>query len=381
MFNIKLLNKIAKIGTDNFSENMYCVSENSDPADAILVRSADLHQFPLNPELKCIARAGAGVNNIPIDKCGDAGVVVFNTPGANANGVKELVIASLLLASRDIYGGIKWSETLAGDPEAAQKVEKGKSMFAGNEIFGKTLGIVGLGAIGRLVANAAVALGMNVIGYDPYLSKSAAAQLDNLVIKSDGYDELFAVSDYISIHVPSTSETKGMFDSASFKKMKDGVKLINLSRADLVNSSDLISALETNKVAKYIVDFPTPDIIAKHKNIITIPHLGASTDESEDNCAIMAAKQTIDYLENGNIVNSVNYPFLNLLRSAKYRVCVLGKNFDPAKISDLIPALTGSANSSNNNYSYAVFDTDHLIEDSIVTKIQAVSGVIKLIVL
>ena len=374
MYNVQLMNKIAKIGTDNFDLGKYNVGEDVTAPDAILVRSADLHETAFGAELKCIARAGAGVNNIPVDKCADNGIVVFNTPGANANGVKEIVIAGLFLASRDIVGGIEWAKTLEGDPDAAKKVEKGKSQFAGCEIMGKTLGVIGLGAIGRLVANAADALGMNVVGYDPYLSEAAAAQLNTGVKKAASYDEVFAVADYLTLHIPATAETKGMFNTETFAKMKDGVKLLNFSRADLVVSSDLIAALEGGKVAKYVVDFPTVDVIGAHKNIVAIPHLGASTEESEDNCAVMAAKQTIDYLENGNVINSVNFPRVTLDRSGDVRVCVLYKDTESDDIAKVVGKVVGMASGKKGNYGYAIFD---VAGEASLDAVKAVNGVIR----
>lgn len=368
------MNKIAKVGTDNFDLAKYNVGEGVTAPDAILVRSADLHETAFGAELKCIARAGAGVNNIPVEKCADNGIVVFNTPGANANGVKEIVIAGLFLASRDIVGGIEWAKTLEGDPDAAKKVEKGKSQFAGCEIMGKTLGVIGLGAIGRLVANAADALGMNVVGYDPYLSEAAAAQLNAGVKKAASYDEVFAAADYLTLHIPATAETKGMFNTATFAKMKDGVKLLNFSRADLVVSADLIAALESGKVAKYVVDFPTAEVIGAHKNIVAIPHLGASTEESEDNCAVMAAKQTIDYLENGNVINSVNFPRVTLDRSGDVRVCVLFKDAEADEIAKVVGKTVGMASGKKGNYGYAIFD---IAGEASLDAVKAVNGVIR----
>ncbi len=376
MNNIKLMNKIAAVGTDIFDRAKYNVGEDVENADAMLVRSADLHETDFTG-IKCIARAGAGVNNIPCDKCADEGIVVFNTPGANANGVKEIVLSALFLAARDIVGGIEWAKDLKGDPDAAKKVEKGKSAFAGTEILGKTLGVVGLGAIGRLVANAAVALGMKVVGYDPYLSEAAAAQLNAAVVKAASYDEVFASADYVTLHIPATAETKGMFNAATFAKMKDGVKMLNFSRADLVVSEDIIAALESGKVSKYIVDFPTPEIIDAHANIVAIPHLGASTAESEDNCAVMAVNQTLDYLENGNIVNSVNFPRLTMDRAAKNRVCVLTKCADAAAVAAAVGACAASAAAAKGDYGYAMFDTDAAPD---VDKIAAVAGVLKVFV-
>lgn len=369
------MNKIAKIGTDNFDPAKYTVGEDVESPSAILVRSADLHEFDFPASVKAVARAGAGVNNIPLDKCADNGIVVFNTPGANANGVKEIVLSALFLASRDIVGGIDWAKMLKGDADAAKKVEKGKSQFAGCEILGKTLGVIGLGAIGRLVANAADALGMKVIGYDPYLSDAAKAALATSVAIAASYDEIYASADYITLHIPATAETKGMFNASAFAKMKDGVKFLNFSRADLVNSADIIAALESGRIAKYIVDFPTPEIIDAHKNILAIPHLGASTAESEDNCAVMAAKQVIDYLENGNLVNAVTYPRLVLDRKGAKRLCVLSKNADIAKINAAVGSYVQSANAAKGDYGYAVYDADSF-SDAAVNAVKAVSGVI-----
>ena len=380
MFNIQLMNKIAKIGTDNFDAAKYTVGEDVANADGILVRSADLHETAFPETLKCIARAGAGVNNIPLDKCADAGIVVFNTPGANANGVKEIVLAGLFLAARDIVGGIEWAKTLEGDADAAKKVEKGKSSFAGGEIMGKTLGVVGLGAIGRLVANAADALGMNVVGYDPYLSEEAAKLLNPAVKKAASYDEVYASADYVTLHIPATADTKGMFNKDVFAKMKDGVKLLNFSRDALVKTADLIDALDSGKVAKYVVDFPTAETIGVHKNIIAIPHLGASTEESEDNCAVMAAKQTIDYLENGNIVNSVNYPKLVLDRAGAKRICVLAKNADIARINEVVGKCVQSASATKGDYLYAVYDVE-ADNDVCPCCVGKVDGVIKTVIL
>ena len=369
------MNKIAKIGTDNFDPAKYTVAEEIDNPSALLVRSADLHEFDFPASVKAVARAGAGVNNIPLDKCADNGIVVFNTPGANANGVKEIVISALFLASRDIVGGIEWAKGLKGDPDAAKKVEKGKSQFAGCEILGKTLGVIGLGAIGRLVANAADALGMKVIGYDPYLSDAAKALLAPSVQIAGSYEDIYASADYLTLHIPATAETKGMFNASVFAKMKDGVKVLNFSRADLVNSADILAALESGKVAKYIVDFPTPEIIDAHKNIVAIPHLGASTEESEDNCAVMAVKQIIDYFENGNLVNAVTYPRLVLDRKGAARICVLSKDADEDKINAAAGACIQSANATKGAYGYAVYDVD-AASDATVAAIKAVDGVI-----
>ncbi len=372
------MNKISKLGTDIFDKTKYELAEETTAPTAMLVRSASLHDTDFPKTLRCIARAGAGVNNIPLDRCADEGIVVFNTPGANANAVKELVIAAMLLAARDVIGGVEWATTLLDDPDAAKKVEKGKSAFAGNEIAGKTLGIVGLGAIGRLVANAAVALGMRVVGHDPYLSDAAKAQLDVTVKTVDSFDEVYAAADYITLHVPATPTTVGMINAKAIAAMKDGVKILNLARADLVASADMLAALEGGKVAKYVVDFPTADIIGKHKNIIAIPHLGASTEEAEDNCAMMAVRQTVDYLENGNIKNSVNYPNVSLPRTAKKRICVLARagNGDAIKaaVNDAVGAVNAFTGAERGNYAYYIFDTDATVT---LDGIAAADGVIK----
>ncbi|MBQ1966616.1 MAG: 3-phosphoglycerate dehydrogenase, partial [Clostridia bacterium] len=302
---IKTMNKIADIGLDELDRSRYTISDATDNPDAIMVRSASLHDMDFGYKLTAIVRCGAGVNNIPVDKCAEKGVIVFNTPGANANGVKELTVAALLLASRDIYGGIKWAKGLTGD-DVAKQVEKGKSAFAGNELLGKTLGVIGLGAIGGMVAHAGMQLGMKVIGCDPFITVDAAWHLSRHVDKASSYDEVFANADYITLHVPSTKDTKGMINAEIIAKMKDGVRIVNISRADLVNADDLKAALESGKVKAYVTDFPTEETI-NTKGIVTIPHLGASTSESEDNCAVMAAQQLDDFLQNGNITNSVNY--------------------------------------------------------------------------
>ena len=380
MYNILLLNKISKHGTDRFDGAKYAVSDACDNPDAIMVRSASMHTYPFGSSLRAIARAGAGVNNIPIDECASKGIVVFNTPGANANAVKELTIAALLLASRDIVGGIGWASTL---PEnAAAAVEKGKSKFAGVELRGKTLGIIGLGAIGGMVANTAVALGMNVIGFDPFMSVDAAWRLSSAVKKAADFDEIYRESDFISLHTPATKDTKGMINAESIAKMKDGVRIVKIARADLVNSDDVKKAIADGKIAKYVVDFPTDDTVGA-ENIITIPHLGASTEESEDNCAIMAADQLIDFLENGNIKNSVNYPTVILDRGNCSRICILHKNI-PAMISSVATKIAGKGlniehmqNASKGDFAYTVVDVDEHIPDDIVNDCMTIDGVIR----
>ena len=360
MKNIQLLNKIAKVGLAKFPAD-YNIAEAIDAPDGIMVRSAVMHDMPLPQSLLGIARAGAGVNNIPLEKCADAGIVVFNTPGANANGVKELTVCALLLAARNIVGGINWAQSLDPTTDVAKAVEKGKSAFAGTELRGKTLGVVGLGAIGGMVANTALALGMNVIGCDPFLSVDAAWHLDPRIVKAASFDELFATADYLSLHVPATKDTKGMVNVTSLATMKDGAKIINLARADLVVAQDVIAALQSGKLSAYVTDFPTPDFIGV-KGAVTIPHLGASTEESEDNCAVMAAEQLADYLENGNVVNSVNFPALSMPRTGESRVCVLHKNI-PNVIATLSAAISAKghnienmASKSKGDYAYTMFD-------------------------
>ncbi len=377
--NILTVNKISHVGTDEF-DGKYTVSDSCENPDAIMVRSASLHEMEMPESLLAIARAGAGVNNIPIEKCAEQGIVVFNTPGANANAVKELAIAALLLASRDIIGGVSWASALEGDDIAAQ-VEKGKKAFAGHEIAGKTLGVVGLGAIGVKVANAAHSLEMNVLGYDPYISLKSAWNLSRSIENAATLDEIYENSDIICIHAPLNDETRHFVNAQSIAKMKDGVIIINLSRADLVNDADIAAALETGKVGKYITDFPNAETV-KMKNCICIPHLGASTAESEDNCAYMAAHELIDYLENGNIVNSVNLPSVELPRTTVVRICVIHKN-QPAilsKLSSLISNqginISNMINRSRGDYAYTIIDCDKNISDETIEMIKG-DGIIR----
>ncbi|HAG05041.1 MAG TPA: 3-phosphoglycerate dehydrogenase, partial [Lachnospiraceae bacterium] len=309
MFNILTLNKISKVGLEVLNDNYNVADEINDP-DAILLRSFKMHDYDIPKTVKAVARCGAGVNNIPLDKCAENGIVVFNTPGANANAVKELVIAGLLISSRKIVEADRWVQSMKGTEDVSKAVEKGKSTYAGPEITGKTLGIIGLGAIGVLVADAAIALGMTVYGYDPFLSVNGALALNNKVKKVDNLDEIFAECDYITIHVPATEDTKNTFRKENIDKCKDGVRILNFARGELTNSKDMAEAVKSGKVAKYISDFADDDLLGV-ENIICLPHLGASTPEAEDNCAKMAAIQMMDYLENGNIVNSVNYPRLS----------------------------------------------------------------------
>ena len=385
MFKILTLNKISKVGLGQLSDN-YTVSDNEANPDGILLRSFKMHDMELPESLKAVARCGAGVNNIPLDKCAEKGIVVFNTPGANANAVKELVLTGLLLSSRKIMASYTWAQSLQGTEDIAKQVEKGKSNFAGPEIKGKTLGIVGLGAIGVLVANAAVALGMNVIGYDPYFSIKNALALDNAVKFTSNLDDIYAVADYITVHVPATPETKNMINAESLAKCKDGVRLLNFARNELVNVADVKTALESGKVSCYICDFPNEETVGVD-GIITLPHLGASTPEAEDNCANMAGKGNMAYLEDGNIVNSVNYPNCSAPRIAgKARVCVLHKN--TPNILAQITAFFGEkginiehmTNNAKGDYAYTILDVDNA-DDSIVASAKAVEGIIAVRVL
>ena len=382
MKNILCLNKIAAVGTDKLDSALYNVGTDVQNPDAIMVRSAAMHDMTFGPELQAIARAGAGVNNIPVGRCSKEGVVVFNTPGANANGVKELAICALMLASRDVVGGIKWADTLQGTEGVAKTVEAGKSKFAGVEIQGKTLGVIGLGAIGGLVANAAVALGMKVVGCDPFLSVEAAWNIDHNVVKAASYDEVFQVADYVTLHVPATAETKGMINATSLATMKDGVRIINLARADLVNSADIKAALESGKVASYVVDFPTDDTVGV-KGIVTIPHLGASTAESEDNCAVMAALELDEFLRYGNIKNSVNFPNVSMPMSGDKRLCVFHANI-PNMLSQITAVLAETGvnienmiNKSKGDNAYTVVDVTGDVADTVVEKLNAVDGIVK----
>lgn len=358
--NIQLLNKIAKVGLAELGD-AYTVGEDVQNPDGIMVRSAAMHDMEFGSNLLAIARAGAGVNNIPLDRCAEAGIVVFNTPGANANGVKELAVCALLLAARNVVGGIDWAKSLKGTADVAKQVEKGKSKFAGNEIKGKTLGVIGLGAIGGMIANAALALGMKVVGCDPFLSVEGAWNIDKNVVRVATYDEVFAQADYITLHVPATKETKNMICTANVAKMKDGVKIINLSRADLVSADDLKVAMESGKVSAYVTDFPTEQIL-EIDGVIAIPHLGASTEESEDNCAVMAARELDEYLKNGNIKNSVNFPALDMPRAGAVRVCVLHANDETvaqkltAAVADEGITMAAMATKARGNTGYTVLD-------------------------
>ena len=382
MYNVKLLNKIAKCGTDIFCKDAYVVGEDVQNAQAIMVRSASMHEMEFDKELLAIARAGAGVNNIPVDKCADEGIVVFNTPGANANAVKELAICALLLGSRKIVDGINWAATLTED--VAKAVEKGKGAYVGPELSGKTLGVIGLGAIGALLANAAEGLGMTVYGYDPFISVDAAWKLSSTVKHAKELSEIYEKCDYISVHVPSTPDTKGMINAQSIAQMKDGVRIINLARADLVCADDMKKALSDGKVAKYVTDFPT-DATVGAAGIVNIPHLGASTVESEDHCAVMAARQLDEYLTNGNIKNSVNFPNVSLAHNALARVCVMHKNV-PNTIAQITTAFSSvnvnienMANGSKGEVAYTIIETNEKVSDEVVKVVMAVDGVSKVL--
>ena len=379
MFNILTLNKIAKCGLDQLNDNYKITDDANVDADGIILRSFKMHDMELPESLKAVARAGAGTNNIPIDKCSEKGIVVFNTPGANANAVKELVIAGMLLASRDVIGGVAWANTLTGD-DVDKQVEKGKSNFAGCEIKGKTLGIIGLGAIGILVANAAYALGMEVIGYDPYLSVDSALKLSRHVKKANSPEEVYAAADYITIHVPLMDSTRNTINAETIAQMKDGVIILNFARGGLVNNADIKKALADGKVAKYVVDFADSETV-NQPGIINIPHLGASTAESEDNCAVMAAQELADYLENGNILNSVNFPNCSLPEDNIGRIAIAHKNIPNviAKFTEALSSVNISdmINKSKGELAYTIINTDHAIPAEAIEKLNQIDAVIR----
>lgn len=378
MYKILTLNKISPVGLSLLTDN-YTYSDSEINPDGILLRSFKMHDMELPESLLAVARCGAGVNNIPIDKCSEKGIVVFNTPGANANAVKELVLTALLLSSRDIIGGNAWANTLTEN--VASAVEKGKSKFAGPEISGKTLGVIGLGAIGVLVANAAVHLGMKVIGYDPYLSVTGAMSLNNKVVYTQSLDEVLAESDYITLHVPLNDSTRAMINSDALAKCKDGVRVLNLARGELVDNPAIKAAISEGKVAKYVTDFPNEEVVGAD-GVIALPHLGASTPEAEDNCAVMAANQLMDYLENGNIKNSVNFPACSIADASKDRICVIHKN-----VPSIIGSITGvvgdsginidnMVNSSRGDYAYSLIAVDDKAKESVAVAVRNIPGVI-----
>lgn len=384
MQNVLTLNKIAACGLEKLDPNVFEVTDAHDNPDAIILRSFSMHEMELGDNLKAVARAGAGTNNIPIDKCSEKGIVVFNTPGANANAVKELVIAGLFLASRKVTDGIAWAKTLIGEGDMVGKlVEKGKSQFVGPEITGKTLGVVGLGAIGVMVANAASALGMEVIGYDPYISVDAAWKLSRNVKKASDIKEIYEKSDYITLHLPLLDSTKGMINKESFLQMKKGVRILNFSRGGLVNNDDLKAAMDLDIVERYVTDFPDEQVLQMEK-AVCIPHLGASTPESEDNCAVMAAMELNDFIINGNIVNSVNFPNCALPRqTGTTRITVAHKN-----IPNMLTTFTGVCaddginianmiNMSKKENAYTIIDAEGDVAENIVNDIAGVDGVLK----
>ncbi len=382
MYQYHCLNPISNIGLSRFTEE-YQKTDSMEDAEGVLVRSAAMHDLELPKKLLAVARAGAGTNNIPLEKCAEQGIVVFNTPGANANGVKELVLAGMLLASRDVVGGIDWVKANADVETVGKDAEKAKKNFAGTEIYGKRLGIIGLGAIGIRVANAAVALGMEVYGYDPYLSVDAALKLTREVKHVKNVDDIYADCDYITVHVPLMDATKGMIDAAAIEKMKEGVIVLNFARDQLVNEKDMVAALEAGKVRKYVSDFPNPTT-AGTKGCIVIPHLGASTEESEDNCAMMAVDELMDYLENGNIRNSVNYPACNMgVCSNVGRIAVLHKNI--ANMITQFTAAFGEAginisdmtNKSRGEYAYTLMDIAAAADEKILARLNSIEGVFR----
>lgn len=382
MYKIKTLNEIADEGLNLFTQKFTIVDE--DAVDGILVRSTAMHTYPIDKKVKAIARAGVGVNNIPLDECAEKGIVVFNTPGANANGVKELVVAGLMLASRDIIGSVEWTKSIAdlGD-DIPKKVEAGKSNFTGPEVKGKTLGVVGLGAVGVIVSNAANALGMNVLGYDPYISVSSAWGLSRSVKRATSYDELYEKCDYLTLHVPLVDATRNLINEDSIHKMKDGMRILNFARGELVDDKAMGQALESGKIAKYITDFPNKETMAM-KNCVNIPHLGASTPESEINCAIMAVRQMMDYLENGNIKNAVNYPDCDMgVCRSDARITLNHRNI-PNMVSQ-ITSVMGSKNiniatmqnMSKKAWAYTILDIDGEAGPDILQALEAIDGVVK----
>ena len=380
MRKIHCLNPISKLGTGLFTDN-YEMTENVAEADGILVRSASMHEMEFPEGLRAVARAGAGVNNIPLDACAERGIVVFNTPGANANGVKELALAGLFLAARDVAGGIEWCREQKDDENISKDMEKAKKAFAGTEIKGKKLGVIGLGAIGCEVANAAAALGMDVYGYDPFISVNAAWMLSRDVKHITAVDTIYRECDYITVHVPLLDSTRGMINKETLELMKDGVVILNYARDLLVNDDDMAEALESGKVRKYVTDFPNPKVM-QMKNTICTPHLGASTEESEDNCAIMAVKELMDYLENGNIKNSVNYPNCDMgVCSTAKRIALLHNNV-PNMIGQITAILAANdvnianmMNKSKAKYAYTMLDLETEIDESVLQKLNAINGV------
>lgn len=382
MFKYTCLNPIADVGLNNLTDE-YKKTDDFAEAEAVLVRSAAMHDMEFSDNLCVVARAGAGVNNIPLDKCADKGIVVFNTPGANANGVKELFVTGMLLAARDVVGGIEWAKENADNENISKDMEKAKKQFAGTELMGKKIGVIGLGAIGVLVANVANRMKMDVYGVDPFLSVNNALSLSRDVKIVKSYEEIYKNCDYITIHVPLLEDTKGMLNKEAFDKMKDGVVILNMARDTLVNDDDMKAALESGKVAKYVTDFPNPAVM-KMPNVIATPHLGASTAESEDNCAVMAVDEIRNYMENGNIVNSVNYPNCDAgVCDTKGRITVCHKNV-PAMLNRITNVFSEAniniahmTNKSRGDYAYCIFDIDSESSADVADKLSAVDGVLK----
>lgn len=380
MYKVKCLNPISGAGMGLFSAE-YKQVEDYEEADIVLVRSGDMHELGLPENLMAIARAGAGVNNIPIDACSEKGIVVFNTPGANANSVKELVVLGLILAARNIVEGINWVQCIKGDSDVCKLVEKGKKPFAGNELLGKKLGVIGLGAIGVRVANACNSLGMEVYGYDPYISVDGAWHLSRNIKHAKSIEEIYSVCDFITLHVPALEETKGMICRDTIEMMKEGIIILNFARDTLVNDDDMAEAIKSGRVRKYVTDFPN-EKTANMEGVIAIPHLGASTEESEENCAIMAVKELIDFMENGNIKNSVNYPNCDMGHCTKEeRVLINHENIPnmigqfTAVFADQNVNISNMINKSKGNYAYTMFDLDGLVSDAVIGKLGAVKGV------
>ena len=382
MYSILTLNKISQKGLSRLPKEKFVCSDNAENPDAVMVRSASMHDTEFSSNLLAIARAGAGVNNIPVDKCSENGICVFNTPGANANAVKELVICGLFLASRKISAGAQWCLSLKGSgAEVSKKVEKGKSAFAGPEILGKTLGIIGLGAIGILVANAAKALGMEVIGYDPFLSDNTKARLSEGIKTTTELDNIFTGSDYITLHAPLNDSTRGVVNSENLAKAKDGVRILNFARGELVAENDIIEAISSGKAAAYVTDFPTDSQLGVD-GVTAIPHLGASTPEAEENCAVMAAEQLADYLSNGNVTNSVNFPAVKAERKGKVRLTAVSKNDIVSSVSDELEkagvGINASVSGDKKGVFYSIFDTDCEINDEMIDSLKEIPGVVSL---
>ena len=387
MFRIKTLNKISPAGLSVLDKSRFTVSDDAENEDGILVRSADMQDYPFPENLRAIARAGAGTNNIPIARCSEAGIVVFNTPGANANAVKELTVCALLLASRDVVGGADWVKLQAGSgADVAAAVEKGKSQFVGPELMGKTLGVIGLGAIGVQVANIATKRGMTVYGYDPFLSVDAALSLSRFVHRAMDLETIYKNCDYITLHVPQTPETRGMINTDAINMMKGHVRILNLARGGLVNDDDMLAALETGRVAAYVTDFPNNKIV-QGKRVVAIPHLGASSPESEENCAVMAAQELKDYLENGNIRNAVNLPSLVQDWSGETRLCIIHRNV-PNMLASVTTVLSrehvnveNMTNKSRGEYAYTIVDVSARVGDAVANELRAIDGILRVRVL